>query len=156
MIFKPYINKTSSSRTLDSKSKYLKENNKAQHNQQGSETTNPIKNQCVQAHVALPPKFQNLTAKFFSCYSFSSSSNYSTISKFRLSFHNCSVLSNQAIRLKPKQKTHMYITSNISSASLFKLSSNESIRLFFALKIGSGYLITSRGPLNCKSAAVPK
>lgn len=33
----------------------------------------------------------------------------------------------------------MYITSNISSASFFKLSSKESIRLFFALSTGSGY-----------------
>lgn len=52
------------------------------------------------------------------------------------------------------KKTDLYITSNISSTSFFKLSSNVLTRLFLALNIGSGYSTILSGSSNCKSDAI--
>lgn len=59
---------------------------------------------------------------------------------------------------KPKWqgKTYMYITSNISRTSLFRLSSKVAMRLFLALNFGSGYFTICRGASNSKSPASNK
>lgn len=55
--------------------------------------------------------------------------------------------------LSKQSKTYLYMRSNISSTSSFRLSSNVLTRLLAFLNNGSGYSTILRGDSYCKSAA---